>query len=91
MYKQRKEKERTKENEYILVNEMKAERKQIESVVKVDLYIEGVLVTTLISDGVVVTTGGGSTAGCYTNGAPLVYPYIPTIVIAPKCPHSLSF
>lgn len=41
--------------------------------------------------GLIISTPTGSTAYAAAAGASMVHPNVPAIVIAPICPHSLSF
>jgi NAD+ kinase len=56
-----------------------------------DLYVNDYLITTVQGDGLIISTPTGSTAYAMAAGASMNHPSIPAIIIAPICPHSLSF
>ncbi len=49
------------------------------------------LILFLVYLGLIISTPTGSTAYAAAAGASMVHPAVPGIVIAPICPHSLSF
>lgn len=56
-----------------------------------DLYVNDYLITTVQGDGLIVSTTTGSTAYAMAAGASMSHPSVQSIIIAPICPHSLSF
>jgi NAD+ kinase len=55
------------------------------------LYINGYKITSVQGDGLIISTPTGSTAYAMAAGASMCHPSVPSIIIAPICPHSLSF
>ncbi len=60
------------------------------SILKVDLYIDGDLATTYSCDGLIVSTPVGSTAHSLSAGGPIVRKDLQAFVIAPISPHTLT-
>jgi NAD+ kinase len=55
------------------------------------IWINEKEVATFRSDGLIIATPTGSTAYSLAAGGPILQPHIPAIIIAPICPHTLSF
>lgn len=56
-----------------------------------DIYIDGAFLTRTIADGVVLSSPTGSTAYSLSAGGSIVSPLVPSILLTPICPRSLSF
>ncbi|MFI3282237.1 MAG: NAD(+)/NADH kinase [Rikenellaceae bacterium] len=70
-------------------NEFSVQR-QGASMISVDTYVEGELVSTYYGDGVIVSTPTGSTAYSLSAGGPVVAPGCACWVISPLAPHNLT-
>ena len=60
------------------------------SMVDMQLYVDGELVTTYSCDGLIVSTPVGSTAHCLSAGGPILRNDIQALVILPISPHTLT-
>lgn len=60
------------------------------SMLDVDLYIDGTLVTTYSCDGLIVSTPVGSTAHSLSAGGPILRKNLQAFVISPVSPHTLT-
>ncbi|KAK3599556.1 hypothetical protein CHS0354_035793 [Potamilus streckersoni] len=80
-----------RETQLLVLNEVVVDRGSSSFLCNVDLYIDGMLVTTIQGDGIIISTPTGSTAYAVAAGASMVHPSVPAIMITPICPHSLSF
>jgi NAD+ kinase len=75
----------------LALNEVVLDRGASPYLCQFDLYIQHQQVTVVQGDGVIISTPTGSTAYAAAAGASIVHPNVPAIIIAPICPHSLSF
>jgi NAD+ kinase len=77
--------------EWLSLNEIVIGRGPSPYLSNLDLYVNDYLITTVQGDGLIISTPTGSTAYAMAAGASICHPSVPAIVIAPICPHSLSF
>ena len=76
---------------FSVLNELVIDRGPSPYVSNLELYGDGKLLTIVQADGCIFSTPTGSTAYSLSAGGPLTHPEIPGIVLAPICPHTLSF
>lgn len=56
-----------------------------------DIFIDGEFLTRTTADGVTLSTPTGSTAYSLSAGGSIVSPLVPSVLLTPICPRSLSF
>ncbi|OQV05260.1 hypothetical protein CLAIMM_10029 [Cladophialophora immunda] len=57
----------------------------------VNVYVGGRFLTEAVADGMIVSTPTGSTAYSLSTGGSIVHPLVPSLLLTPICPRSLSF
>lgn len=57
----------------------------------VDVYIGGRFLTEAVADGMIISTPTGSTAYSLSSGGSIIHPLVPSLLLTPICPRSLSF
>eukprot|EP00201_Polytomella_parva_P005413 CAMPEP_0175083146 /NCGR_PEP_ID=MMETSP0052_2-20121109/27182_1 /TAXON_ID=51329 ORGANISM="Polytomella parva, Strain SAG 63-3" /NCGR_SAMPLE_ID=MMETSP0052_2 /ASSEMBLY_ACC=CAM_ASM_000194 /LENGTH=480 /DNA_ID=CAMNT_0016354487 /DNA_START=308 /DNA_END=1747 /DNA_ORIENTATION=- len=74
-----------------VLNECVLDRGSHSGAVTLEMFSDGVFVSSADADGLIVSTPSGSTAYSMSAGGPMVAPSVPCTVITPIAPHSLSF
>ena len=74
-----------------VLNEVAIHRGAFPHLVQIEVYVDGMLLTEAVADGLIVSTPTGSSAYSLSSGGPLVHPCLQSIILTPICPRSLSF
>ncbi len=77
--------------EYALLNDAVVTKTALARMLVLELRIDGELVATYTSDGLIIATPTGSTAYNLSAGGPILDPRTSAFVIAPICPHTMSY
>ena len=78
------------QTDYVL-NDVVINKGALARMIQCAMWINEKEITVPRSDGLIISTPTGSTAYSLSAGGPIIQPYIPAIIIAPICPHTLSF
>jgi NAD+ kinase len=78
-------------SEFALLNDAVVTKTALARMLVIELRIDGELVATYTSDGLIVATPTGSTAYNLSAGGPILDPRMSAFVIAPICPHAMSY
>lgn len=74
----------------LALNEVTVQKRDTSSMISVETYIDGQLLTTYWADGLIVSTPTGSTAYSMSVGGPIVSPNLNGLIIIPIASHHLT-
>ena len=81
----------SREKVFYCLNDMVINKDALARMIQWAMWIDGKEISIPRSDGLIISTPTGSTAYSLSAGGPIIQPYIPAMIIAPICPHTLSF
>jgi len=76
--------------EHHALNDVVIARGAFSRLVRIEVTVDGELLTTYTADGLILSTPTGSTAYSLSAGGPIISPSASGFVITPICPHALS-
>lgn len=76
---------------YYCLNDVVINKGALARMIQFIIWIDDKEIATLKADGFIISTPTGSTAYSLAAGGPIIKPYIPAVILAPICPHTLSF
>jgi NAD+ kinase len=77
--------------EYAMLNDAVVTKTALARMLVIEVRIDKELVATYTSDGLIIATPTGSTAYNLSAGGPILDPRMSAFVIAPICPHAMSY
>jgi NAD+ kinase len=81
----------TKGGTFYCLNDLVINKGALARMIQCAIWIDGKEIATSKADGLIISTPTGSTAYSLSAGGPIIHPNIPAFIIAPICPHTLSF
>ncbi|PGH18211.1 hypothetical protein AJ79_00549 [Helicocarpus griseus UAMH5409] len=73
------------------MNEVVIHRGKQPHLAVVEVYVGGRFLTEAVADGMIISTPTGSTAYSLSSGGSIIHPLVPSLLLTPICPRSLSF
>jgi NAD+ kinase len=75
----------------LCLNDIVINKGALARMIRCEIWINEMKIAVPRLDGIIISTPTGSTAYSLSAGGPIIQPHIPAIIIAPICPHTLTF
>jgi NAD+ kinase len=79
------------DEEHALLNDVVITKSALARMIRIELKVDDAQVAVYTSDGLIVSTPTGSTAYSLSAGGPILDPRMGAYVIAPICPHTMTY
>ena len=76
---------------FLCLNDIVINKGALARMIQCEIWINEMAIAVPRLDGIIISTPTGSTAYSLSAGGPIIQPHIPAIIIAPICPHTLTF
>ncbi len=76
---------------FLCLNDIVINKGAMARMIRCEIWINEKKIAVPRLDGIIISTPTGSTAYSLSAGGPIIQPHIPAIIIAPICPHTLTF